>query len=142
MIKNSASTISKHEAHRLLALEQIEMAQLALDSKNFNAAIGCSHMALELVMKSAIYKAGGMPPTSAVKGHDLLEISKVKIGKKKFLHSAMIADRTIHPLWLIIYNRWDTNKRYEYLELDPLEMDELISNYRRVFAWIRTKFVD
>jgi hypothetical protein len=142
MAKKFPSKISKHESHRLLALEQMELAELALDSRNYNASIGCSHMALELIMKSAIYKAGGVPPTSSVKGHDLLEISKVKIGNRKFLHSAICSDVTILPLWLIVYNRWDTSKRYEYLELDPLEMDDLISKYRRVFIWIKSKFVD
>ena len=126
----------------MLALEHKQTAEQALDARNFNAAISEAHLALELIMKSAIYKAGGIPPTSSKKGHDLVEISKTLVSGRKFLHRAINANNTMLPLWLTIYNRWDTSKRYQFLETDPLEMEELIGKYNRLFTWIRIEFVD
>jgi HEPN domain-containing protein len=134
--------MTKFEEHRLLALEKLRLAEVAIDEQLYNACIENCHFALELIMKAAIYKAGGMPPTSAKKGHDLLEISKVKIGGVKYLHKKIMSTRTVLQLWLKIYNRWDTSKRYQYLEIDPLEMDSIFDAYRGVFKWIENNYVD
>jgi HEPN domain-containing protein len=134
--------MNETENHRLLALEKLRLAEMAIDEDLYNACIENCHFALELIMKAAIYKAGGTPPTSSKKGHDLLEISKVKINGVKFLHKKILSTRTVLPLWLKIYNRWDTDQRYQYHNIDPLEMDSLFDAYRGVFKWIENNYVD
>ncbi len=72
-------TLSIHEEHRLLALERHQVAKHAFSQGWNNSVLDDYHMSMELIMKSAIYKHGGKPPTSSVKGHDLVEISKSTI---------------------------------------------------------------
>lgn len=134
--------MNQFEEHRLLALEKLRLAELAIDEQLYNACIENCHFAVELIMKAAIYKAGGTPPATSKKGHDLLEISKTKIDGIKFLHKKILATKTVLHLWLRIYNRWDTSKRYQYLTIDYLEIDSLFDAYRGVFKWIENNYVD
>ena len=140
--QNTLDDMTNFEEHRLLALEKLRLAEMAITEGLYNACMENCHFALELIMKAAIYKAGGTPPTSSQKGHDLLEISMVKIDGMKFLHKKLMSTRTVVQLWLTIYNRWDTKQRYQYLEIDPLEIDDVFDAYRGVFKWIESNYVD
>jgi len=142
----SKKEVPNYEQLRRLAIERHEIAKHALSQKWYNSAMGDYHMSLELLMKSAVYKHGGTPPTSSVKGHDLVEISKASIvgaprGMKN-LHKAITADRTVVTLWTNINSAWDTSKRYKYLQLDPLDIDDLADAYERIFVWILTNYVE
>lgn len=91
------------------------MADRALDSDEplYDQAIMNCHFGTEMIMKAAIYKVGGTPPTGGADGHNLLKIAQVKVHNKKLLHGAMNRHRFILPFWHKIVGAWDTNKRYE-----------------------------
>lgn len=80
---------------RELALENLQTANLALENELFNTALENCHYALEKIIKSAIYKEGGNPPTSGQKGHNLVEIANTRVNGRKYLHSAIKSDRNM-----------------------------------------------
>ena len=133
-----------HEVHRLKAIEHFLMAERALDSDEplYDQAIMNCHFGSEMIMKAAIYKAGGIPPTSGADGHNLLKIAQVKIHNKKILHMAMNNHRFILPFWHKIVGAWDTNKRYEFMGLSESDYDDLYEAYTRFYQWIKIELVE
>jgi HEPN domain-containing protein len=120
------------------------LAEITLSSEEGleNTVLENCHFALELMMKAAVIKAGGTPPETGQKGHDLLEISKVRIDGVKFLHSKIRSTRYICENWTTIYNRWNTSYRYQYLDLDTDDIGEFFEAYKRVIKWIENNFVN
>lgn len=55
------------------------------DDALYEQAIMNYHFGVEMIMKAAIYKAGGVPPTSGANGYNLLRKTSVEVGNKKFL---------------------------------------------------------
>jgi hypothetical protein len=106
--------LPKHEIHRIKAIEHFIMAERAMETTDerleplYEQAIMNCHFGTEMIMKAAIYKRGGIPPVSGADGHNLLKIANTKIGKQKFLHTAMISSGVIMPFWHKIHGAWDT----------------------------------
>ena len=137
-----------HEVHRLKAIEHFIMAERAMASEGegqeplYEQAIMNCHFCVEMIMKAAIYKEGGTPPTSGADGHNLLKIANTRIQGKKYLHSAIVSNRFIVPFWHKIVGAWSTDKRYEFMTLSELDYDDLFEAYRRFYQWIKTQFVE
>lgn len=136
--------IAIHEVHRLKAIEHFIMAERALDGEEplYEQAIMNCHFGTEMIMKAALYKAGGSPPTSGSEGHNLLKIAQTRVKNKKILHDAMNKNRFILPFWHKIMSAWDTNKRYEFMELPEADYDDLYEAYTRFYQWIKTELVE
>lgn len=134
--------MSKFEDYRLLALEKLRIAEISLDENMYNSCMENCHFSVELIMKSALYKAGGNPPTTSRKGHNLLEISKTKVDGVKLFHSKIRSTRNVRLLWAKIHSKWDTSMRYRDLGIGHEEMEELYRAYRGVFKWIQNNYVD
>lgn len=130
-----------YEQLRLLALERKMIAVRSHADGLYNSAMGDFHMAVELIMKSAVYKNGGTPPTSARKGHDLVEIAMSTLSGMENLHSSILSSGNSEK-WTNINSAWDTSKRYQYFEFDPLDADELATSYERIFEWILINYVE
>jgi HEPN domain-containing protein len=130
-----------YEQLRLLAIERRLIAQRAFEEEMYNSAIGDYHMAVELIMKSAVYKNGGTPPASSRRGHDLVEISISMLPDMENLHTSILSSGNTEK-WTNINSAWDTGKRYQYFEFDPLDADEFATSYERIFEWVLTNFVE
>ena len=127
---------------RQRSLEDVEMARMAMECEFYDSAMERCHFALEKIMKAAIIKAGGRPPSKGPAGHNLLKLANVKINNRKFIHSAIISQRTILVSWHKIHSRWNTDLRYSSMDLHPLDYDDLYESYKRVYQWIRVTYVD
>jgi hypothetical protein len=135
-----------HEVHRLKAIDHFTMAERAMDTDDgealYEQAIMNCHFGVEMIMKAAIYKAGGVPPTSGANGHNLLKIASTKVGNRKFLQGKINSNRSMLPMWGKIHSAWDTNKRYSFMDLPELDYEELYEAYRRFYQWIKVTFVE
>lgn len=127
---------------RELALENLQTANLALENELFNTALENGHYALEKIMKSAIYKAGGQPPSSGQKGHDLVEIANTRVNGRKHLYNAIKSNGTMLKYWTQVSSFWKTHQRYEKLDIDPLDMDEIFDAYEGLVRWIDKNLID
>lgn len=123
-------------------MENLQTANLALDNELFNTALENCHFALEKIMKSAIYKEGGTPPTSGQKGHNLVEVANTRVNGRKFLHNAIKSDRNMLRYWTQVSSFWKTHHRYEKLKIDPLDMDEIFDAYEGLVRWIDRNLID
>jgi HEPN domain-containing protein len=127
---------------RELALENLQTANLALENELFNTALENCHYALEKIMKSAIYKEGGNPPTTGQKGHNLVEIANTRVNGRKYLHNAIKSDRNMLRYWTQVSSFWKTHHRYEKLNIDPLDMDDIFDAYEGLVRWIDKNLID
>lgn len=127
---------------RELALENLQTANLALDNKLYNTALENCHYALEKIMKSAIYKEGGTPPTSGHKGHDLVEIANTKINGRKYLHNKIKSNSNMLKYWTEVGSFWKTHHRYEKLNIDAFDMDDMFDAYEGLVRWIDKNLID
>lgn len=127
---------------RELALENLQTANLAFENKLFNTALENCHYALEKIMKSVIYKAGGLPPTSGLKGHDLVEIANTRVKGRKLLHNRIRSNPSMLKYWTQVSSFWKTTQRYEKLNIDPLDMDEMFDAYEGLVRWIDKNLID
>lgn len=127
---------------RELALENLQTANLAVENELFNTALENCHYALEKIMKSAIYKEGGTPPSSGQKGHDLVKIANTRINGRKYLHNAIKTNRNMLKYWSQVSSFWKTHHRYEKLNIDPLDMDDIFNAYEGLVRWIDKNLID
>lgn len=127
---------------RELALENLQTANLALENELFNTALENCHYALEKIMKSAIYKEGGVPPTSGSRGHDLVVIADTLIGGRKYLYNKIKSNGLMLKYWTQVRSFWATHQRYEKLSIDPLDMDEIFDAYEGLVRWIDKNLID
>ncbi|OFZ25780.1 MAG: hypothetical protein A2381_03415 [Bdellovibrionales bacterium RIFOXYB1_FULL_37_110] len=137
--------IAIYEVHKIKAIEHFLMAEKAINHEVnplYEQMVMNCHMGVEMIMKAAIYKFGGIPPTHGPEGHNLLKIASTKIGKRKLLLDAINSTGFIQPLWHKIVSAWNINKRYEFMGLSPLDYDDLYEAYERFYRWIVAKFVD
>lgn len=145
---NDKTDLSIHEVHRLKAIEHFIMAERAMtpdfDGQKplYEQAIMNCHFGTEMIMKAAIYKAGGTPPTSGPAGHNLFKIAKTKVDNRKLLHRAINSNGFIIPFWHKIVGAWDTDKRYEFMGLSESDYDDLYEAYTRFYQWIKRKFLE
>jgi hypothetical protein len=127
---------------RELALENLQTAELALEKKLYNTSLENCHYALEKIMKSAIYKEGGNPPTSGQRGHDLVEIANTKVNGRKYLHNKIKSNSIMLKYYTQVGSFWKTHQRYEKLNIDPFDMDEMFDAYEGLVRWIDKNLVD
>lgn len=127
---------------RELALENLQTANLALENKLFNTALENCHYALEKIMKSAIYKEGGVPPTSGQKGHDLVEIANTKVSGRKYLYNEIKSNSLMLKYWTQVSSFWKTHQRYEKLNINPDDMDDIFDSYEGLVRWIDKNLID
>jgi hypothetical protein len=137
----SQSDLPEYEVLRIKAIERFQMAELALNNSEgtdplYEQMVENCHFGLELIMKALIAKEGSVYP----RVHNLLILSNHRIAGVKFLHNKLTSDRNMLPLWLKISVLWDTNKRYEFLDADPMDYDDYYDAYYRIYKWMLNKF--
>ena len=127
---------------RELALENLQTAGLALENCLYNTALENCHFALEKIMKSAIYKEGGNPPTSGSKGHDLVQIANTKINNRKYLHNKIKSHRVMLQYWTEVSSFWKIHQRYEKISIDEDDIEKMFDAYEGLVKWIDKNLVD
>lgn len=130
--------MSNHEVLRQRSIEDIESASILMDNQKYDQAIELCHFAIEKIMKAALEKQELSYPFT----HDLNLLANIKFQGRKFLLGRIKRNPTMLKYWELVHGRWNINLRYGFMNLDPLDYDELFEAYRGLVGWIRIQLVE
>jgi len=109
-----------------------------MNNEKYDQAIELSHFALEKIMKAALSKQEISYPLV----HDIVILANIKNRGEKYLLGHINKHHNMVKYWELIHGKWNVNLRYEFMNLDPGDFDDLFVAYRGLVGWIRTQLVE
>lgn len=123
---------------RTRATEQHHSVEVLLEGGFVDKALEAAHLSLEIAMKTAISKKGGVYAHT----HNLKDLADVKIQNKKFLANELKSTKFIRPIFNRVHSAWRMGYRYTRVPYTSEDKNDLIEDFGRVYQWILTNFVD
>jgi HEPN domain-containing protein len=113
-------------------------ADLLFDQNLFQNSLEQAHLSVELIFKAAIHKAGGI----SMQVHDLRNLSETRVNGRRFLSKEITAQKNTRTEFNKIISAWNMQMRYEKLDWDFSEVEELLESYRKVYSWTKINYVE
>jgi len=120
---------------RLNSNDYLMMMELAYENKIYTQVLHNGHIAIELILKSAISKEKKEHP----EGHELLKLVMTKINGTP-VFSELNNDPRIQVYFNQLYTAWSMHYRYESRVVSPAETLDYLMSFREAYKWIRIKY--
>lgn len=110
------------------------------DQSLIQNALEAMHLAVELAMKAAIVKNGGLYPESGGEGHDLKILIQTKFRDRKSSIVSTAKDIGATDQLSIGLSAWSMNCRYKIMTSFD-DMKASVDDYKELYLWIKTNFL-
>lgn len=115
--------------------DYLEMMDLSYQNNIYGQVLHNGHIALELVIKSAISRQRGMHPY----GHEIRKLAKIEVNGTQLLIE-INKDPTVQKHFNAVYTAWKMHYRYEKKNVPPTEAIRYLNAFKEAYKWTRTKY--
>jgi HEPN domain-containing protein len=120
------------------AKEKSQSGLILLKYELYRDCIECLHFSCELGIKAVVLKNGSQPKST----HNLRDLVTTSYKGKKELYLALISNERVKKAFQRIYSAWTVEMRYNVVNLDRNDVDDMARCYGVVFKWLEKNFLN
>lgn len=115
--------------------DYLKIMDLAYQNKIYSQVLHNGHIAVELVMKSAISRQYGRHPH----GHEIRKLTNVEVNGSRLLIE-INKDLVDQRHFSMIYTAWKMHYRYIKKNVQPAEAIQYLNAFKEAYKWTRVKY--